>query len=143
MSEETRHEPPVPAQAEPQDVPDLLPKPQAARPAGPVDDGIERNALGAPRGKLSWQEPPPRIGDRSGANIGVAGSGQPEVDEAAKEKYRYPKGRPVQSGQAPPQSIPHSTVKAENYDADGLWEPAAHEELIVNLPPPGNGPRRQ
>lgn len=111
-----------------------LPKPGTqAAPAAKRDLGIP-NMLGAPMGVLPGQALPPVIGDRTGSNVGVAGTGHPEIAPEVKERYRYPHGRPKGSGDPTLQPQPHSTAKAWVRDADGLEVPPPRESIIDQLP---------
>ena len=104
---------------------------------------VEPNLIGAPMGRIpgSHGGPAPVIGDRSGANIGVAVSGQPPVDEEAKERYRYPRGRPQQApGMHVAQPQPRTTQSAGTYDQDGHWVADARPNIIDELPQHPNAP---
>lgn len=80
-----------------------------------------------------------KVGDRTGAHIGEAISGHPPVDPGEKARHRGEDRRPPQSGneaaQPPAPRAAYSSADAgQQYDADGLWTPAARPEIIDRLP---------
>ena len=120
-----------------------LPKPSTTQVQRNNDPDVPQNALGAPFGTLPGRQVVPYV-DPKGADVGTAGSGAQQFTEAEKEKYRYPKGRPVADPNGPrAQPQAHTTVSAGGVDDDGLWQPAAREEVISQLPthPKGVAPR--
>lgn len=112
-------------------------EPKAAPPRAPVqDDGIITNPAGAPRG-LVGRVPAPRVGDRTGAMIGVPKVPEP-VDPAVRAKYRGEVGRPQAAQADPDRPIPQGAYQephdAGEHDPNVLWEPPVRPQIIDLLP---------
>lgn len=107
----------------------------APKPAVAAAPTPRENAHGIPIGLLPGKRPPDAVGDRSGANVGVRGSGHPPVDPAEKAKWRgEDKPRPQWAGGPVAPPSPRTTTSAGTFDRNGLWVPDARPEIIDQQP---------
>jgi len=114
------------------------PKPRTQAVQRPVS-AVQQNHLGAPMAALPGTKPPPIVGDRSGAQIGVPGSGQPTVSAEERARYRGEKSTfpsmPI-AGPEQPRREPFTSQRnnGAEFSNDKLWEPPVREEVINKLP---------
>jgi hypothetical protein len=112
------------------------PKPRA-QPATPRENPVPQNALGAPMVPLPGTKAPPRIGDRTGAQVGVAVCGQPPATPEERARHRgenKPKAPPPTQQQPKREPYSYERQDGAEFSTDRQWEPPEYEELIDRLP---------
>jgi len=114
------------------------PKPGAAQARRGPD--VERNALGAPMGTLPGRQAVPKVGDRTGSDVGKAVSGSTVTEE---ERAKYREGLERASRKAVPLSPEQQAnlrtegftrVQAWGVDRDGHEVPPPRDQIIDQQP---------
>ena len=117
------------------------PKPRQAAAPQPSDprQHLQDNPLGAPLASLPGTKPPPVVGDRSGAQIGVRAVSCPQATPEERAKHRGESLGGLKQQVVPVQMRePYSVEQHDGteFDPNRLWEPPVRPQLIDQLPSP-------